>query len=104
MSKEKGYKYDWVFCRVKNQRWPDLEKTVADIIGVQPMEIWPSRYKADDSLVGYGIRKKRSAELQKEWRTPAVAAAVALPRFCDAFFHQNINPTLKTQPQPRVTK
>ena len=38
-----------------------LKKTIADIIGVHPMEIWPSRYKADGSPVGTGIRKKRSA-------------------------------------------
>ena len=61
VSKEKDYKYSYVCCRVKNQRWPDLEKTIADIIGVHPMEIWPSRYKADGSPVGTGIRKKRSA-------------------------------------------
>ena len=61
VSKEKDYKYGYVCCRVKNQRWPDLEKTIADIIGVHPMEIWPSRYKTDGSPVGTGIRKKRSA-------------------------------------------
>ena len=61
VSKEKDYKYNYVCCRVKNHRWPDLEKTIADIIGVHPMEIWPSRYKADGSPVGTGIRKKRSA-------------------------------------------
>ena len=46
---------------VKYKPWPAMEKTVADIIGVHPMEIWPSRYKADGSPVGIGIRKKRSA-------------------------------------------
>ena len=61
VPKEKDYKYSYVCCRVKNQRWPDLEKTIADIIGVQPMVIWPSRYKPSGKPLGYGIRKKRSA-------------------------------------------
>ena len=61
LSYEKGYKYHHASARLKRVRWPDLEKTTADIIGVHPMEIWPSRYKADGSPVGTGIRKKRSA-------------------------------------------
>ncbi len=61
ISKEKGYSYACVCCRVKIQRWPDLEKTIADIIGVHPQVIWPSRYKADGSPMGTGIRKKRLA-------------------------------------------
>ena len=46
---------------VKYKPWPAMEKIIADIIGVHPMEIWPSRYKADGSSVGYGIRQKRGA-------------------------------------------
>ena len=61
ISREKGYLRSTTCWRLKTTTWPDLEKTVADIIGVQPMEIWPSRYKADGSPVGTGIRKKRSA-------------------------------------------
>ena len=61
LSREKGYKYHHTPGRLKYVRWPDLEKTIADIIGVHPMEIWPSCYKADGSPVGTGIRKKRSA-------------------------------------------
>ena len=38
-----------------------MEKPVADIIEVHPLEIWPSRYKADGAPVSYGIRKKRDA-------------------------------------------
>ena len=61
IAHEKGYSPKSNITTLKTTTWPDLEKTIADIIGVQPMEIWPSRYKADGSPVGTGIRKKRSA-------------------------------------------
>ena len=61
LSHEKGYKYHHTSGRLKFARWPDLEKTVGDIIGEPPHLIWPSRYKPDGSPVGTGIRKKRSA-------------------------------------------
>ena len=46
---------------VKYKPWSAMEKTVADIIGVQPMEIWPSRYDSAGKPLGLGIRQKRSA-------------------------------------------
>jgi Ner family transcriptional regulator len=40
--------------------WPVMERTIADIIGVQPSEIWPSRYRADGTPKGRGIRGEYS--------------------------------------------
>ena len=61
ISREEGFTSCSGVMMVKYKPWPAMEKTVADIIKVHPMEIWPSRYKADGSPVGTGIRKKRSA-------------------------------------------
>lgn len=39
---------------VLRRRWPVVERIVADIIGVEPWEIWPNRY--DDQ--GRPLRKR----------------------------------------------
>ena len=61
VPKEKDYKYAYVCCRVKNHRWPDFQQFIADKIGVQPIEIWPSCYKKDGTPIGTGIRRKGAA-------------------------------------------
>ena len=35
-----------------------MEKAIADIIGVHPKDIWPSRYKKDGTPIGIGVRRK----------------------------------------------
>jgi Ner family transcriptional regulator len=42
---------------VLRQRWPAMEKVIADILEVQPATIWPDRYKADGTPIGTGIRR-----------------------------------------------
>ena len=37
------------------------------------------------------------------WRI-GLNESTELVRFCDAFFYQNINPTIKAHPQPKATK
>ena len=61
ITREEGFTSCGGALMVKYKPWPAMEKIIADIIGVHPMEIWPSRYKPDGSSAGYGIRRKRSA-------------------------------------------
>ncbi|MGE4402126.1 MAG: transcriptional regulator [Desulfobulbus sp.] len=42
---ENGYKRASAYD-VLRKRWPAMERIFADIIGVKPWEIWPSRYDA----------------------------------------------------------
>ena len=39
------------------KQWPNMERIIADIIGVEPWEIWPSRYDENNlPLHRYGAR------------------------------------------------
>ncbi|GAP66302.1 Nlp family transcriptional regulator [Mizugakiibacter sediminis] len=42
-----GYTSKSTLTAVLRQPWPKAERIVADAIGVHPMTIWPSRYRAD---------------------------------------------------------
>ena len=93
VAHEKGYSPKSNITTLKTTTWPDLEKTVADIIGMQPMGLpW---------VMASGGKGVLSC---KKGGASAVPAPVSLPRFCAAFFYQTINPTTKTQPQPKATK
>ena len=39
-----GYKHPDTLKRVFQERWPKGEKLIADAIGHDPKDIWPSRY------------------------------------------------------------
>lgn len=49
--------------------WPKMERLIADAIGVEPREIWPSRYDADgNALYGYQRRFKKPSIHQARGR------------------------------------
>ena len=58
---EKQYKRHTTVSCVRTRRWPDLQQFIADKIGVQPLEIWPSCYKKDGTPIGTGVRRKGAA-------------------------------------------
>jgi Ner family transcriptional regulator len=43
IAKENGY-YPTTPCDVLRRQWPDMERILANIIGVEAWEIWPTRY------------------------------------------------------------
>ena len=53
--------------------WPKMERIVADALGVQPQEIWPSRYHADGTPKSgrgeRGIGRRRSKRDGKQDHT-----------------------------------
>ncbi|MGV8059688.1 MAG: transcriptional regulator [Smithellaceae bacterium] len=46
-----GYS-DGAFKNVKNYAFPMAEKIIADILGVEPQDIFPTRYKPDGKPIG----------------------------------------------------
>jgi Ner family transcriptional regulator len=43
--------------------WPNMERVIANAIGVKPQEIWPSRYKSDGTpQYGYYARAKQRTQ------------------------------------------
>ncbi|OOZ41692.1 hypothetical protein BOW53_02845 [Solemya pervernicosa gill symbiont] len=44
LSLANGYKDGNTLKNALARRWPKAEKIIADVIGVPPSEIWPSRY------------------------------------------------------------
>ena len=43
LSLANGYS-DWAMTQTLRRHWPACEKIIAEVIGVKPDEIWPSRY------------------------------------------------------------
>ena len=56
LGRKYGYAQSNAPGQVLRLNWPFMEKVVADIIGVPPSQIWPSRYTAAGEPKGYGIR------------------------------------------------
>jgi Ner family transcriptional regulator len=52
-----GYAQPGTPNKVLWQRWPWMERIVADLLGVHPAELWPERYRLDGSPVARGARK-----------------------------------------------
>jgi Ner family transcriptional regulator len=46
LSASKGYASNTLGVAL-HRKWPSGEKIIADAIGVEPKDIWPSRYKKD---------------------------------------------------------
>jgi len=46
LSMHHGYASPTTLCHALNGPWPKGERLIAEAIGVDPAEIWPSRYAA----------------------------------------------------------
>ena len=42
-----GYSESAVGIAIRHKPWPAVERIIADALGVDPWEIWPSRYTSD---------------------------------------------------------
>lgn len=51
-----GYAQPHTPGAVLSRPWPFMEKAIADLLGVPPCQIWPSRYTATGNPKGHGIR------------------------------------------------
>jgi len=49
LSLHHGYKSRWQLKNALNVHWPKGERLIAEAIGVDPAEIWPSRYAGKNS-------------------------------------------------------
>jgi Ner family transcriptional regulator len=57
IGRKLGYADPGTPNKVLFQRWPFMERWVADLLGVHPSEIWPERYRLDGSPAARGMRK-----------------------------------------------
>lgn len=60
IGRERGYSHPDSPRRVRLKPWPLMERVIADLLDMQPREIWPSRYNADGTPKGRGIRGEYS--------------------------------------------
>jgi len=58
LSKANGYKSPGTLTHALDRPWPKGERIIADVIGVAPADIWPSRYT--------GHLREKYSELGKE--------------------------------------
>ena len=49
LSKHHGYSHATTLAGALKSRWPKGERLIAEAIGVDPAEIWPSRYQKSTS-------------------------------------------------------
>ena len=69
LSIHHGY-HENALASVMARPWPHAQRLVADAIGVEPWEIWPSRYSGDRTP----IRQRPRAPLTHYWSTRKVGA------------------------------
>lgn len=64
LSKHHGYANPSTLCNALERPWPKGQRLIAEAIGIDPAEIWPSRYEGKDSTqaqTGHELKRRKAA-------------------------------------------